>query len=123
MKLKFKVQPYQTTAVESVIDCFAGQVNSAGVAYRVDPGRGKQIAPGQHVDTLSESLGFRNALCHLSDAQVLANIQAVQRRQNLPLSSALVPSAGCNINLDIEMETGTGKTYCYIKTIFELHKL
>lgn len=123
MKLKFKVQPYQTTAVESVIDCFAGQVNSAGVTYRVDPGRGKQIAPGQYVDTLSESLGFRNASCHLSDAQVLANIQAVQRRQNLPLSSALVPSAGCNINLDVEMETGTGKTYCYIKTIFELHKL
>ena len=123
MKLKFKVQPYQTTAVESVIDCFAGQVNSAGVTYRVDPGRGKQIAPGQYVDTLSESLGFRNAPCHLSDAQVLANIQAVQRRQNLPLSSALVPSAECNINLDIEMETGTGKTYCYIKTIFEMHKL
>ena len=123
MKLKFKVQPYQTTAVESVIDCFAGQVNSAGVTYRVDPGRGKQIAPAGYLQTLSESLGFRNAPCQLSDAQVLANIQAVQRRQNLPLSSALVPSAGCNINLDVEMETGTGKTYCYIKTIFELHKL
>lgn len=123
MKLKFKVQPYQTTAVESVIDCFAGQVNSAGVTYRVDPGRGKQIAPAGYLQTLSESLGFRNAPCQLSDGQVLANIQAVQRRQNLPLSSALVPSAGCNINLDIEMETGTGKTYCYIKTIFELHKL
>ena len=123
MKLKFKVQPYQTTAVESVIDCFAGQVNSAGVTYRVDPGRGKQIAPAGYLQTLSESLGFRNAPCQLSDAQVLANIQAVQRRQNLPLSSVLVPSAGCNINLDVEMETGTGKTYCYIKTIFEMHKL
>ena len=123
MKLKFKVQPYQTTAVESVIDCFAGQVNSAGVTYRVDPGRGKQIAPAGYLQTLSESLGFRNAPCQLSDGQVLANIQAVQRRQNLPLSSALMPSAGCNINLDVEMETGTGKTYCYIKTIFELHKL
>ena len=123
MKLKFKVQPYQTTAFESVIDCFAGQVNSAGVTYRVDPGRGKQIAPAGYLQTLSESLGFRNAPCQLSDGQVLANIQAVQRRQNLPLSSALVPSAGCNINLDVEMETGTGKTYCYIKTIFELHKL
>ena len=123
MKLKFKVQPYQTTAVESVIDCFAGQVSSAGVTYRVDPGRGKQIAPAGYLQTLSESLGFRNAPCQLSDGQVLANIQAVQRRQNLPLSSALLPSAGCNINLDVEMETGTGKTYCYIKTIFELHKL
>ncbi len=123
MKLKFKVQPYQTTAVESVIDCFAGQVNSAGVTYRVDPGRGKQIAPAGYLQTLSESLGFRNAPCQLSDGQVLANIQAVQRRQNLPLSSALVPSAGCNINLDVEMETGTGKTYRYIQTLFELHKL
>ena len=63
MKLKFKVQPYQTTAVESVIDCFAGQVNSAGVTYRVDPGRGKQIAPAGYLQTLSESLGFRNAPC------------------------------------------------------------
>ncbi|ATD82426.1 MULTISPECIES: type III restriction-modification system endonuclease [Desulfovibrio] len=145
MKLKFKVQPYQTTAVESVIDCFAGQVNSAGVTYRVDPGRGQQIAPGQYVDTLFESLGFRNAPCHLSDAQILANIQAVQRRQNLPISKGLddfyvkderkkclvpVPVTYkkdvkniCSLHLDIEMETGTGKTYCYIKTIFELHKL
>lgn len=54
---------------------------------------------------------------------MLANIQAVQRRQNLPLSTGLVPSAGCRLNFDIEMETGTGKTYCYIKTIFEMHKL
>lgn len=40
MKLKFTIQPYQT-AVESVIDCFAGQVRSSGMAYRVDPGRKK----------------------------------------------------------------------------------
>jgi type III restriction enzyme len=53
---------------------------------------------------------------------VLANIKDVQRRQNLPASDKLVTSAGCRINLDIEMETGTGKTYCYIKTIFEMNK-
>lgn len=41
MKLKFTIQPYQTAAVESVIDCFAGQVRSSGMAYRVDPGRKK----------------------------------------------------------------------------------
>lgn len=38
MKLKFKIQPFQTTAVESVVDCFAGQVNTSGIAYRIDPG-------------------------------------------------------------------------------------
>ena len=53
---------------------------------------------------------------------MLANIKDGQRRQNLPISDTLASSAGCRINLDIEMETGTGKTYCYIKTIFEMNK-
>ena len=43
MKLKFKVQPYQTNAVESVVDCFAGQVNTLGIAYRIDPGVNKKL--------------------------------------------------------------------------------
>ena len=113
MKLKFKVQPYQTNAVESVVDCFAGQVNTAGIKYRIDPGKRQG---------LFEENGFKNADLQLTDAQLLANIHAVQRRQNLPLSDKLVSSAGCGVNLDVEMETGTGKTYCYIKTIFELNK-
>jgi type III restriction enzyme len=45
----------------------------------------------------------------------------VQRRQNLPLSAALVKTKVCDINLDVEMETGTGKTYCYVKSMFELN--
>lgn len=122
MKLKFTIQPHQTAAVESVIDCFAGQVRSSGMAYRVDPGR-KKLGDSEYVNRLHETQGFKNTDCQLTDGQVLANIQAVQRRQNLPLSTGLVPSAGCRLNLDIEMETGTGKTYCYIKTIFEMHKL
>lgn len=122
MKLKFTIQPHQTAAVESVIDCFAGQVRSSGMAYRVDPGR-KKLGDSEYVNRLHETQGFKNTDCQLTDGQVLANIQAVQRRQNLPLSTGLVPSAGCRLNFDIEMETGTGKTYCYIKTIFEMHKL
>ena len=66
--------------------------------------------------------GFKNADIQLTDAQLIENIHAVQRRQNLPLSDKLVASAGCKVNLDVEMETGTGKTYCYIKTIFEMNK-
>ncbi|MGD9950523.1 MAG: DEAD/DEAH box helicase family protein, partial [Desulfobulbus sp.] len=124
MKLKFKVQPYQTNAVESVVDCFAGQVNTLGIAYRIDPGVNKKLLaqgptlPGMDI----ELTGFKNADIQLTDAQLLTNIHAVQRRQNLPLSDKLVSSAGCKVNLDVEMETGTGKTYCYVKTFFEMNK-
>jgi type III restriction enzyme len=113
MKLKFKIQPYQTTAVESVIDCFASQGPAAGINYRIDPGKG-------HLPF--EQTGFKNADVQLADNRLLENIHIVQRRQNLPISEKLVMSAGCKINLDVEMETGTGKTYCYIKTIFEMNK-
>jgi len=114
MKLKFKVQPYQTNAVESVVDCFAGQSLVSGTSYRIDPGRKAQTSAFEE--------GFKNADFQLAEAQVLANIRDVQKRQNLPLSDKLVVSAGCKFNLDVEMETGTGKTYCYIKTIFEMNK-
>ena len=128
MKLKFKVQPYQTSAVESVVDCFAGQLNTAGFTYRIDPGiskaQKKAAATGQKGFAYEEEqqTGFKNADLQLTDAQLLTNIHAVQRRQNLPLSDKLVSSAGCKVNLDVEMETGTGKTYCYVKTFFEMNK-
>lgn len=115
MKLKFKVQPYQTNAVESVVDCFAGQSFVSGATYRIDPGKQSQ-------QTLEFETGFRNADLAISDIQLLKNIQNVQKRQNLPLSDRLISNAACKINLDVEMETGTGKTYCYIKTIFEMNK-
>ena len=113
MKLKFKLQTYQTDAVNSVIDCFSGQSKSSGISYRIDPGKG--VIP-------LESLGFKNFDLRLTDTQLLENIHLVQRRQNLPLSEKLVHSASCKINLDVEMETGTGKTYSYIKTIFEMQR-
>ena len=120
MKLKFKVQPYQTAAVEAVADCFQGQpmADPAAMRYRVDPGR---AAEGQ-TERLLEQAGFRNAPLQLNRTQLLDNIQRVQRQQNLPVSPDLVASPPCDINLDVEMETGTGKTYCYIKTMFELHQ-
>lgn len=131
MKLKFKVQPYQTRAVDAFADCFAGQPKSSGVSYRVDPGA-KPVAPvaPQQIDLLGAKTpepteaGFKNAELALSAAQLLGNVQGIQRRQNLPLSAALASDkhTGCTINLDVEMETGTGKTYCYIKSMFELNK-
>ncbi len=122
MKLKFKVQPYQTSAVESVVDCFAGQPLVSGTSQPLVSGTSYRIDPGRKAQTSAFEEGFKNADLQLADAQVLANVRDVQKRQNLPLSDKLVVSAGCKFNLDVEMETGTGKTYCYIKTIFEMNK-
>ena len=119
MKLKFKTQAYQTAAVQAVVDCFKGQPPASveAMGYRVDPGKAKT-----GMDRLFSEAGFKNADLSLSDATLLANIHDVQRAQNLPLSDVLVKTKVAKVNLDIEMETGTGKTYCYIKTIFELNK-
>lgn len=65
--------------------------------------------------------GYKNELVELSDEQLLNNIQTLQRQNNIKLSNSLVKDMG-RCSLDIEMETGTGKTYVYIKTMFELNK-
>lgn len=125
MKLQFKVQQYQTDAVDAVVDCFAGQRRDQGVSYRMDPGRRvKSVQPTLDNKETWDS-GLRNAEIALSDVQLLENIQTVQRSRNLPLSKALQSSKAAapgTPNLDVEMETGTGKTYVYIKTIMELYK-
>ncbi len=140
MKLKFKVQPYQTNAVNDVVDCFAGQPLTSGLIYRIDPG---VIKKGQQIRPEADYEGFKNADLTLTDSQIRENIQKVQSRQNLPIAQSLtdfttfdnkgarVPVKGTykkealtatRVHLDVEMETGTGKTYCYIKTIFEMNK-
>lgn len=121
MKLKFKKQAYQTTAVEAVVSCFAGQPLSTGPSYRIDPGRAKET-PQLTMAAFEELAGFKNAELALPLPKVLENVQSVQRHQNLPVSQSLVTNSICSVNLDIEMETGTGKTYCYIKTMFEMNK-
>lgn len=125
MKFQFKVQQYQTEAVDAVIDCFAGQPRDNGVSYRIDPGRRATSAHPTLGFPETLDSGLRNAEIALSASQLLENIQAVQRGRNLPLSKSLLPSKAAAPgapNLDIEMETGTGKTYVYIKTIMELYK-
>ncbi len=117
MKLKFKVQQYQSQAVKAVTDCFAGQSATSAVQYRVDPGK---------VSNATEAMfdaGFKNSDFTISNSKIFENVAQVQRNQNLPVSANLVSTKVCQVNLDVEMETGTGKTYCYIKTIFELNKL
>lgn len=121
MKLKFKRQAYQTAAVEAVVNCFAGQPHTAGLSYRIDPGPGNET-PQLTLAAMEEMTGFKNSDIALPLPKVLENIQSVQRHQNLPVSSSLRTSPIADVNLDVEMETGTGKTYCYIKTMFEMNK-
>ncbi len=101
MKLKFKIQEYQTAAVQAVLDCFKGQPKIS-----IDPGNHNKDAQGQAEMEFDKS-GFRNADLRLSELQILKNIQLVQRNQNLKQSSKVVKSKISSINLDIEMETDT----------------
>ena len=133
MKLKFKTQAYQLAAVQAVVDCFKGQMaEHGGIRYRLDLGA-QQARPASPQAALplnpddaaqqDTEAAFRNADLTLSETDLLTNIQQVQRQQNLPQSTALVRTRAAKVNLDVEMETGTGKTYCYIRTIFEMNKL
>lgn len=114
MKIKFKHQHFQEEAAKAVCDVFAGQPLKE-VTYMIDPG----VAPGQ-IDYKEQMMGFRNNPIQraVTDEQILANIQKLQRKQQIKPSLALEGK----YNLTIEMETGVGKTYTYIKTLFELNK-
>ena len=118
MKFKFKIQQYQTEAVEQTVNVFAGQPSKTNAQYRRDLGKTK----GRIVYE-EEYVGWRNADVELSDKQLLDNIRQMQVDGNIPQSKSLSKPEGLGAcSLDIEMETGTGKTYVYIKTMFEMNK-
>lgn len=120
MKFKFKIQGYQTEAVDNTTAIFTGQPNRNPAKYRRDLGK---IKDGTIRETLDDD-GYRNADVELSAKQLLENIHSVQTTAGVPLSKSLSRIDGLGaVNLDVEMETGTGKTYVYIKTMFELNKL
>ena len=123
MKFKFTIQDYQTEAVNSVVKVFAGQPYQDKISYRRDTGT--QVIDHDLFNwKLSEEelyMGFANAPVALDETQLLKNIREVQNNNNIKESSALAKHMGA-CSLDVEMETGTGKTYVYIKTMFELNK-
>ncbi|GBU21702.1 type III restriction system endonuclease [Fibrobacteres bacterium R8-0-B4] len=114
MKLRFKHQPFQADAASAVCDVFAGQ-RSCILSYMMDPGRGSVEEQASFAFVRS---GYCNAPIAIGDGEVLENIRDVQRRGNIALSEVL----DGRFNLTIEMETGVGKTYTYIKTMYELNK-
>ena len=114
MKLKFKHQKFQEEAAKAVCDVFAGQPCLSDINYLID--RGDSKGQGEIYDFT----GFKNhkIVPQLTDEMILENIRKIQRTHQIPPSSALEG----RYNLTIEMETGTGKTYTYIKTMYELNK-
>ena len=143
MEIRFKTLDYQKDAVQAIVDCFQGQPRSTGINYTIDQGIIKTKQSTAQTDMFAEGLGLEGGKVKKNAKQIgfenarifnlnviLQNIQSVQAEGGLQLSSSLVTDdngKGKNLtqsplNLDIEMETGTGKTYVYIRTMFELHK-
>lgn len=120
MQFKFKVQRYQTDATRAVTDVFSGQPNTGAAVYLRDIGEAALQTLFSQQEAFSE--GYGNAEVALTRDELLFNVRRVERRGNLPESSTLAKGPGA-VSLDIEMETGTGKTYVYTKTMFELNKL
>lgn len=111
MKLQFdKDLEYQHQAIASIVDLFRGQTpmqsNFTVSAYK-----------GQ-IGLYDSNNGVGNRL-ELDEDEILENLQGIQLRNGLPQTNSL--KAG-KYDFDVEMETGTGKTYVYLRTIFELHK-
>ncbi len=120
MKFKFKIQQYQTDAVESTVSVFAGQPSKTNAQYRRDLGKQKQQLKAEFEE---DYVGYRNADVELNASQLLENIHHQQVQNDIPLSKSLTAPNGLGAcSLDVEMETGTGKTYVYIKTMFEMNK-
>lgn len=112
MKLQFKHQKFQADAAKAVTDIFSGQPYSTPT-YMIDQGRQQ---------SLTDFTGWNNALVNpgLTEDKILDRIKKGQIAQGIEPSKVL---EGPGLNFTIEMETGVGKTYTYIKTIYELNKL
>ena len=117
MNFKFKIQQYQTDAVENTVSVFAGQPSRDSFQYKRDLGK-KAFT---QLTFEEDYAGYRNSDIEISDELILKNIHQIQDSQDIKQSPTLVGDLG-RLGLDIEMETGTGKTYVYIKTMFELNK-
>lgn len=115
LKLQFKHQKFQADAAKAVVDVFAGQPYLTPT-YLIDRGVGYQ----QSITDEEDFTGWRNEriVPELSDKIILEHLQKVQRTNQIKPSEKLEG----HYNLTIEMETGVGKTYTYIKTMYELNK-
>ena len=122
MKLQFKHQKFQADAAKAVVDVFAGQPYLTP-RYMIDSGATK-VGQQHEISNEDDFIGWRNEriVPELSDAVILEHINKIQRANQIEPSARLERSESCRFNLTVEMETGVGKTYTYIKTMYELNK-
>lgn len=125
MKLQFKHQSFQAEAAKAVCEVFAGQPRTVPTTYLIDTGlienTSRQIRFGDGVlvdEEFFDSTGYKNSKIKITDKKILENLQNLQRGLQIEPSKELEGT----YNLTIEMETGVGKTYTYIKTMYELNK-
>lgn len=130
MKLQFKEQQFQIDAVKAVVDCFEGQPLKTN-RFTLERSKelikkAKQAALGvQTIDfEIEEEIGYRNSAIQILETRMLKNIQEVQKQNDLHESQQIERPRAVKLgyNLTIEMETGTGKTYTYIRSMYELQK-
>ncbi|MCI8644765.1 MAG: DEAD/DEAH box helicase family protein [Lachnospiraceae bacterium] len=119
MKIQYRHQKFQADAAKAVVDVFAGQPNLTST-YMMDRGSGNyQIGVNEELDFTG--FGNQKIVPELSDRQILEQLNKVQRTNQIKPSEKLEGREN-GYNLTVEMETGVGKTYTYIKTMFELNK-
>ena len=124
MKLQFKHQMFQADAAQAVCDVFSGQPN-VSLKYDIDRGisdkKDRQIKFGSEGLVDEEYIDFtgtKNSKIRILDEDILKNLNNIQRNSQIEPSNDLEG----RYNLSVEMETGVGKTYTYIKTMYELNK-
>ncbi len=117
MKLKFKKQQYQEDATQAVIECFTGQPKGSQINLIGKRTKKRDITNWNESDE-EDIIYFGNKEIELSDNEIRSNIRKVQKENHLDYTD----DQGI-LNYSIEMETGTGKTYTYIKTMYELNKV
>lgn len=134
MKFKFKIQQYQSDAVDAITKVFKGQPYKSSYDYSIDRGNVEKILlqrtifnmddmqdTVKYVDDDAELVGYANPSLELTNMELLSNIKEIQRSSDIKESAFLCNKLGA-CELDVEMETGTGKTYVYIKSMFELNQ-
>ena len=114
MKLQFKHQRFQADAAKAVCDVFAGQP-CLTPSYMMDKGKGQV---GFAEETAFTGWNNHRIVPELNEQTILENIRRIQRSHQIPPSGRLEG----RYNLTVEMETGVGKTYTYIKTMYELNQ-
>ena len=124
MKIQYKHQKFQADAAKAVVDVFAGQPYLTP-SYMMDMGIGKDVRGltdyENGLDLGNTGWSNQKIIPELNDQLILEHVQKIQRSNQIAPSVKL-EGRGNGYNLTVEMETGVGKTYTYIKTMYELNR-